>query len=239
MFFDKYDRFYDTSETAANADRLNLRFEAIFDENRDIFDGARVLDIASHDGRWSLAALASGAESVVGIEARPELAEQASATPDHYGYGSDRARFIAGDVHEVLLQQEFDVDVVLCLGFLYHTLRYNELMHGIRRANPKHIVLDTQARRMFGAEPVIFLNSEVLTYQGNAVADEHSYGTRVLTGRPNLNAIRRMMQSYDYEVEAMSNWREIILDNLHMKRSVGDYAVRKRLTIRCVDTRRC
>src|SRR6476661_8939613 len=71
MFFDKYPRFYETSQTTATRGRLNLRYEAIFAENRDIFAGAKVLDIASHDGRWSLAALECGAASVIGIEARP------------------------------------------------------------------------------------------------------------------------------------------------------------------------
>src|SRR4249919_1385884 len=77
MFFDDYPRFAETSRTAASMDRLNLRYEAIFAENRDILDGARVLDIASHDGRWSLAALATGARSVVGVEARPGLVANA------------------------------------------------------------------------------------------------------------------------------------------------------------------
>ena len=42
-----------------------------------------------------------------------------------------------------------EVDVVLCLGFLYHTLRYNELWHGIRQTGAQHLVLDTQAHGMF------------------------------------------------------------------------------------------
>jgi len=76
-FFDQYPRFYDTSETFAYPSRLNLRHEAIFGENTDIFEGRRVLDIASHDGRWSFAALQAGAASVVGIEGRPELVASA------------------------------------------------------------------------------------------------------------------------------------------------------------------
>lgn len=105
--------------------RLNLRYEAIFGENRDIFAGASVLDLASHDGRWSLAALATGARSVVGIEARPELVKSAMENLAGYGYRADRARFVTGDVHDVLSTHDLGADVVLCLGFLYHTLRYN------------------------------------------------------------------------------------------------------------------
>src|SRR6478609_5933848 len=152
-FFEQYPRFYETSETTATRGRLNLRYEAIFAENRDLFEGARVLDIASHDGRWSLAALATGAQSVIGIEARPELVQNAVETLDHYGYGPDRAQFIAGDIFSTFLAQDFEVDVVLCLGFLYHTMRYNELMHGIRKTGARHVIIDTASPMMMGANP--------------------------------------------------------------------------------------
>ena len=56
-FFDAYPRFFETSQTSTQPWRLNLRHEAIFGDNAAAFPGARVLDIASHDGRWSLAAL--------------------------------------------------------------------------------------------------------------------------------------------------------------------------------------
>ena len=53
MFVDEHDRFRVTRRTAAAAARLNLRHEAMIAANRDILTGARVLDLASHDGRWS------------------------------------------------------------------------------------------------------------------------------------------------------------------------------------------
>src|SRR3954470_3000649 len=48
--------------------RMNERYEALFAGNRDIFKGARVLDLASHDGRYSFAALKTGAAHVTGVE---------------------------------------------------------------------------------------------------------------------------------------------------------------------------
>ena len=39
---------------------MNERYEALIAINKDIFDGARVLDLASHDGRYSFAALKTG-----------------------------------------------------------------------------------------------------------------------------------------------------------------------------------
>src|SRR4051795_7628198 len=78
-FFERFPRFYETSETSSFPWRLNLRHEAIFGEDGDLFAGARVLDVASHDGRWSLAALEAGAASVLGIEARPDLVANAKS----------------------------------------------------------------------------------------------------------------------------------------------------------------
>src|SRR4051812_19951557 len=117
-FFDRFPRFYDTSETSPYRGRLNLRYEAIFRDNADIFDGASVVDIASHDGRWSLAALETGAKSVVGIEARKDLVDHAVANLSAYGHDG-AFRFIHGDVFETFARETFDADVVLCLGFLY------------------------------------------------------------------------------------------------------------------------
>src|SRR4051794_3513629 len=90
-FFDRHPRFFETSRTAARPARLNLRHKAIVGVNRDAFDGARVLDLASHDGRWSFAALEAGAKEVIGVEARQDLVTHAHANLTYYGV--DPARY--------------------------------------------------------------------------------------------------------------------------------------------------
>jgi hypothetical protein len=235
-FFRDYRRFYSTGEAGITSKpRLNLRYEAIIGENKDLFEGARVLDIASHDGRWSMAALACGAKSVVGIEARPDMVDHAVANLEHYGQDPDRFRFIAGDVHEVLASEELEVDVVLCLGFLYHTLRFNELLHGIRRTGAQHLVLDTQAHRMMDPEPKVLLHTELSELKGAAKADAYSVGDSVLTGRPNLEAIKLMLGYYGYEVERFSDWPRLLADNPEVK-ACRDYAIGRRITLRCRKT---
>lgn len=232
-FFEKHPRFYETGEAGLSSKpRLNLRYEAIFAENADLFAGARVLDIACHDGRMSMAALACGAESVVGIEARPELVERAAANLEHYGQDPDRFRFIAGDVHEVLAADQVQVDLVLCLGFLYHTLRYNELLHGIRQTGARHLVLDTQAHGMFQPDPLVRLHSELTHRKGTAKADDYTVGPAVLTGRPNLAAIGTMLACYGYEIDRFSDWPRILADNPEVK-GCRDYAIGRRVTLRC------
>jgi Methyltransferase domain len=235
-FFEQFPRFYTTSSTAPTIGRLNLRYEAIIAENRDVFAGASVLDLASHDGRWSLAALASGAESVIGIEARPELVTTATATLGEYGYGADRVRFMAGDMHELLNSQDFKVDVVLCLGFLYHTLRYNELLDGIRRTGARHLIIDTFSPHMMDPVPNVNVITEDADEEGRAAADVYTHGTAVLVGRPNLAAIQTMLGAYGYRVERLSDWAGLLRDNPGTE-NCGDYANQRRITARCVSAR--
>lgn len=235
MFFDAFPRFYGTSDTAASRGRLNMRYEAIIGENRDLLAGKRVLDIASHDGRWSLAALSAGAAEVVGIEARPELVEAAKDNLAHYGIAEDRYRFVVGDVHDVLAGADIEVDVVMCLGFLYHTLRYNELLHGIRRTGAGAIIIDTQARDMMGRHASVHLFQERVHRQSAAVSDRLSREGAVLSGRPNLAAIATMLDSYGYRIDRLSDWAGLVRDNPHLG-LCGDYARFARITVRCVAT---
>jgi Methyltransferase domain len=235
-FFDQFPRFYRTSSTAPETARLNLRYEAIIGENRDIFAGAKVLDLASHDGRWSLAALAAGARSVTGIEARPELVKRATKNLSEYGYQADRARFLTGDVHQVLHTRDFDADVVLCLGFLYHTLRYNELLGGIRRTGARYLIIDTFSPHMMAPVPNVNVITEYADEEGKAVADAYTRGPSVLVGRPNLAAIRTMLGAYGYQVERLSDWAGLLRDNPATD-DFGDYAGQKRITVRCITTK--
>jgi Methyltransferase domain len=232
-FFEKFPRFYLTSSTAPTTARLNLRYEAIVAENRDVFASASVLDLASHDGRWSLAALEAGAESVIGVEARPEMVKAAAENLAEYGYGPDRVRFIAGDLHEVLATEHLRADVVLCLGFLYHTLRYNELLDGIRRTNARYLIIDTFSPFMMGPVPNVNVITEDAQEEGKAAADAYTHGESVLVGRPNLAAIRTMLGAYGYRVERLSDWVGLLRDNPRTE-NCDDYANEKRITIRCV-----
>jgi hypothetical protein len=227
-FFDRHPRFFATSTTSARPWRLNLRHEAIFTEHRQVIAGASVLDIASHDGRWSLAALESGATSVLGIEARPELVALAEANLGEAGVDPGRFRFVADDVFEVLARGDIDVDVVMCLGFLYHTLRYNELWTRIRECRPRHVLIDTLIRPDH-EEPIVKLFLEPTSREGNAVNDAYSTEDHVLVGQPSLSALRLMGKAHGFELTALSDWAGLLRDNPEAD-GVGDYRKGKRIT---------
>ncbi|HEU5035367.1 MAG TPA: class I SAM-dependent methyltransferase [Nocardioides sp.] len=226
-FFEDRPRFFETSATSSYPWRLNLRHAAIFAEHADLFPGARVLDIASHDGRWSLAALDAGAESVIGIEARPDLVANAQANLAAYGH-EGRAQLVAGDVFEVLADERPEVDLVLCLGFLYHTLRHTELFTRIRQTGARHVIVDTEVHR--SPEPVVRLADEHVDREGNAVADAFTYGDTVLTGRPTLAALELVARTQGYAVERLSDWDGLLRDNPEADQ-VRDYRIGRRATV--------
>jgi len=231
VFFDDYPRFRQTSQVAASKARLNLRYEAIIDANRDILAGARVLDLACNDGRWSFAALQAGASRVVGIEARPELCEQASQTMKHYRVDPDTYRFECGDIYEQLRDAALDVDVVLCLGYLYHTYRDTELLHHLRRLSPEYLIIDTHV--IPGeTKPLLQVKSERPYREGAAVLDTYSHHDRTLVSTPSLSALVKLVSTYEFGVEDMCDWPTLLARHPG-KPGVGDYADGRRVTLRC------
>jgi hypothetical protein len=214
MFFNDYPDFFQTSRTTPQPDRLNLRYEAIMGENRDILQG----------GRWSFAALKSGAAHVTGIEAKQELVDNAVATFSKYGVDPAAREFVCGDIFEVMAQQALEVDVIMCLGFLYHTLRYNELLSLIRRLNPKYLIIDTG--------PIVKLRAEAADREHNAVPDQHSYGNTVLSGKPNMKALRVMLKAYGFTITKVSDWGSLLRDNPDSA-AITTYARGERVTVRC------
>jgi len=222
-FFDRHPRFLETSNTTGSANRLNERHRAIIEANKVILADARVLDIASHDGRWSYAALAAGASHVTGIEARPHLVEAAAANLKDFGERSD---FRLGDAFsEIEKIEPGSIDVVMCLGFLYHVADHMLLLTKIARLKPRHIVIDTSITA--DARPAIFLNKEVheLERDGAKTSDEQ---IAVIAGVPSHSALEMMLSSfgwrpqyYDWGKAGITNW-------LHIE----DYQEGTRVTLR-------
>ena len=230
MFAEDYSRFMETSELPPQPERLNQRYEAMFAGNRDILEGARVLDLASHDGRYSFAALKAGAAHVTGVEVRQGLIDSARENFAFYGQDPETYDFVCGDVFEVLAQEKFDVDVVLCLGFLYHTYRHTELMYRIHNLKPKYLILDTMVipgtlpnLKVIGEKDVADIRS--------AARDPWSVG-RVLVARPTVPALQLMLDAYDFEIESMYDWQGKLAGQGPIPGLRG-YAKGARATLRC------
>jgi 23S rRNA G2069 N7-methylase RlmK/C1962 C5-methylase RlmI len=99
-FFDQYDEFYATSRVGSHPNRMNRLYKAIIEANIDVIRGRTVLDIASHNGRWTFAALMAGARHVIGVEPRVHPVDAARRTLSRYGISENRYTFVLGDVFE-------------------------------------------------------------------------------------------------------------------------------------------
>lgn len=228
-FIDLHPRFLDTSTTAATRWRLNLRHEAIIADNKDVLEGARVLDIASHDARWTYAALRAGASHVTGAEGRPELVAHAVENLQHYGVEPDRYRFIVGDIFTTLDKERPQADVVLCLGFLYHTMRYDDVFHVMAQSNAEYLILDTQVEP--SREAIMRVRTNGVEGQGSAFTDSPIRTGQVLVGRPSVRALRTMAWVYGYRLDRFSDWSGILEDNPPGK-TVKVYRTGNRATLR-------
>jgi len=230
MFFDDHPEFLETSVTATALDRLNLRHVGIIRENQDILRGRTVVDIASHDGRWSYAALDAGATHVTGIEGRQHLVDNTFKTFAAKGVPDSQYSVIQGDVHEKLHDPDVTGDVVLCLGFLYHTARYVELMAGIRTTGAEYVIVDT--RVLQGVEgPLVEMRTEGTVAESVAIKDRYAQGRRVISAVPSEAAVVLMLDAIGYEVDHRTDWTEV-LSRYPGARSIIQYSSGKRVTFR-------
>ena len=136
--------FLVTSKIHALANRLNWRAEMLLTRNPTAIKDKKILDLGSHDGRFSWACLELGASHVTGVEARPHLVKFANENLIGLGYGLQSFTFVEGDVFDYLPTVELgEFDTILCLGFFYHTARQIELMNEVKRIEPEFFILDT------------------------------------------------------------------------------------------------
>jgi protein-L-isoaspartate O-methyltransferase len=229
LFFDEYPRFLETSRTVGHLNRLNKRHHAIFASVPSLFQGRRVLDIASHDGRWSFAALKAGAAHVFGIEPREHLVRNARETLAAYGCDRSSFRFEQGDVFEVLSKSEEKFDAVLCLGFFYHTYRHPELMALIKRCAPQVLVMDTAVHNEEGMLCRVKRDKSELEW--DAAHDASTYKGETYAAFPTPALLKDMLTHFDFNYQEV-DWRAVI--NLDGNTTwVDDYEVGRRVTMIC------
>ena len=138
-------RFLETSKTAAYVNRLNWRAEILLTRNLPAIKGKKILDLASHDGRFSWACLRLGARHVTGVEARSHLVKFANENLVGLEYGLESYAFVEDDVFDYLPRvRPGEFDTILCFGFFYHTTRQIELLNEVKRIKPEFFILDTR-----------------------------------------------------------------------------------------------
>lgn len=204
-FFDAYPRFYTTSKTGVHPNRLNHRYRALIECNARLIQGKSILDLASHDGRWSFAAHKAGARYVMGIEARPYLVQFARENIEHYEIREAEVAFVLDDVFSALDRlSPGTFETVFCFGFLYHTLRHLCLLTQIARLKPESVIFDTEIDPRPGC--FIRVHAESVIGEDNGAIAEAGDPTSTVVGVPNRTALELMLASCGLPVLSYFDW---------------------------------
>ncbi len=197
-FFDFIAKIPPYSENRNSEIRLNKRHEMIVAPYRGELDGARVLDLGAHDGRWSYALAEAGAAEVIGIEARAGLIERFAHFPETDFKA--RVSLQQGDVFEVMegfVEAGEEFDVIAVLGIYYHIMDHFRLLQMIRHLGAKIAIIDSEFMLM--KSPMIQLVFEDTGQDLNA-APQFAGQKRAIIGIPSFRAMRAMAEALDFEI---------------------------------------
>lgn len=186
------------AEDKSSLQRLNNRHRLLIDPFLPQIRGARVLDLACHDGRWSYVLAAAGADQVLGIEARQDAIDRFANFPD--ATLKSRVTLRCDDIFvalEDLAARGETFNVVTVFGIFYHIMDHYRLLNLIRRLQPKIIIIDSEFIMVDNG--IIQILTEKTDNPLNAVAD-HKNQTRIAVGVPTRRATELMADTLDYEV---------------------------------------
>lgn len=215
-FFD-FATGFDLYAGSHGTERLNARWEFLVEPFLPEIGGARVLDLASHDGRWCYAFAAAGAREVVGIEARGDLIQQFELYPDPDLRG--RIDLRQGDLFEELeamVRAGERFDVVGVLGILYHVMDHHRLLKLVRLLGPGLVIVDSDF--IVARNPMIQLVRERTDQRINTTA--HFDGQQVaMVGIPSTRAMEFMAETLGFEI----TWADWSTSPQAGQRHLGDY----------------
>jgi SAM-dependent methyltransferase len=193
---------YADKTNPSGVNRFSWRTELILANNREAIKDKKILDLACNTGRMGFPCLELGAKSVTGVEARTELIEAGkeliSKTP-----WAEQMQFIQGDLFNYLKSLEpGQYDTIMCLGFLYHTVRQVDFFRQISRLRPSSIIIDTSVsknywwfgRKSFGKPPALFLAGYENPEETRNTTDDDG-----LVFWPTTSFLEEMMKRIGYE----------------------------------------
>ena len=153
--------------------------------------GKRVLDLGCNAGFWSLCAVESGCDFVLGIDGRQMHIDQANFVFRVNQVEKSKYDFIEGNIFNLDLRQFGAFDVVLCLGLMYHINKHVNLLESIDYINNDILLIDTDLHQLPGS--YLKLQHEPLSDPRNAVAHE-------LVMAPTRQAVSDLVQEFGYSV---------------------------------------
>jgi trehalose 2-sulfotransferase len=215
--FDRYDQINGKTAEPTAAKRLRHRYEAIVARNRDLFKNARVLDIRSGGGYWSLAALDAGASYVVGVESQQRTVEAAAGAFARIGVDSASYRFVNAKIFATLNSFSPEAfDLVLCREISSDPHFFFKCL---QRLQPKHVILDTKIINRKEPTAVFALRQGGLA--GKATARSAS-----ISAVPNHALISTLGDYFGFRCRVI-DWRSLGISDWT---GVGDYKRDRRRT---------
>lgn len=209
-FFETYEDFTKSSVVGSDLNRLKFRYKNIIESIS--YKNKSVLDLGSHDGRWSFAALDAGASSVVGVEYNEDLIHKAESVKKKYQW--ENARFIKDDNISFLEKNDFKYDIILCCGIFYHTLKHLEYFKYMSSSFNECIILDTQIWPT--RDPMIHIQLESSSWDGNGYRNigqdilVNNSPKNILTGIPSEPYINMLAEGFGLTIEKLDYTKEII-----------------------------
>jgi tRNA (mo5U34)-methyltransferase len=175
--------------------------------------GHRVLDLGCNAGFWSLAAVETGADFVLGIDARETFIEQAKLVFAAKQVDPARFRFEQGNFFEQPLGEGFDV--VLCLGVMEVTAKPVALFELMSRAGAETILLDTHISRLGSS-----------MFEVSRLSNPRAVVERDMVLIPTRQAVVELAASFGYETVPLAY-------NISDYTGLEDYQRSQRLAFLC------
>jgi SAM-dependent methyltransferase len=151
--------------------------------------GRRVLDLGCNAGFWSLCAIESGCNHVLGIDARRMHIEQAKLVFEARGVGRGRYDFHCANLFDLRPEALGRFDLVFCLGLLYHTSKPVSLLEWIARLSEDMLVIDTALSLLPGS---------AFEVRHDCLEDPRSACDRELVLYPTRAAVLDLVQAFGY-----------------------------------------
>jgi trehalose 2-sulfotransferase len=125
-----------------NTKQSRQLFQVIVEQNRTLFENARVLELPSGDGRWCLAALDAGAARVVGVEADGRTVARTTKLFSKHGGSRELCEIINADIVPTLASFEPEsFDLIMCVRY-FEQLDPYQMFREFHRLRPRFIILD-------------------------------------------------------------------------------------------------
>ena len=187
--------------------RINWRCETLLTKNRNLIEGKVVLDLACNTGKLSYPCLVLGAKKVIGVEARQELIDEGKEYLTDRNL-KNRMNFVKADVFDYLASAEIkSFDTILCLGFLYHTVRQVEFFRQVKRLSPNNIIIDTSVATnyiWYGLKSFFKKPPMLLTICEDSNKNRNTTDEDGVAFWPTCSFLETMFNTIDYDYKKLS-----------------------------------